>query len=157
MIEWLTGKKAKEGAKEKAEYEIRKRESDALRKQKTLELWSRVLSLESYTEVSLNGFNQNSISALYDIVNEGWASRLSRDFKITYQEFHAYEDDEGQHYYVVFYKQSDVGRRTIDFGEPSDSLETVRGRFELVDRILQSGIRPEIEAKKSALLKILGD
>jgi len=157
MFDWLIGKKAKEDAQEKAEYDMRKHESDVLRKQKTIALWSHVLSLESYTEESLNGFNQRSINALYDIVNEGWFSKLSRDFTIRDQLFYAYEDDEGQHYYVVFYKHADVGRRTIDFGGPSDSLETVRGRFELVDRILKTGIRPEIETKKTALLKILKD
>lgn len=157
MLGWLTGKKAKEDAKEKAEHEALVREVEGKRRQKAIELWSYVLSLESYTEESLNGFNQRSINALYDIVNEGWFSKLARDFTIRDQAFYAYEDDEGQHYYVVFYKQADVGRRVIDFGEPSDSLETVRGRFELVDRILQSGVRPEIETKKSALLKILGD
>lgn len=156
MFDWLTGKKAREAAKQKAEHEARVRESEEKRNQKSIELWSRVLGINTYTEASLDNFDQNSIDALYDIVSGQWFSELSRDFSDVNQMFYAYEDNEGQHYYVVFYKSRGVGRRTIDFGTSSDNLGIVRGRFELVDRILQSRVRPEAENKKDALLRILG-
>lgn len=156
IMDWLTGRKEKE-AQRRAEEEHEKtiRELDRKERQKSIDLWTIILSLEHYPEMSLDDLDSSSIESIYDIVNGRWIWELARDFVNADQRHNAYESSGETYYDITIYKPHDVGIRTIRFGRLSEGIEVIRGRFEIADRVIRTKRKPETEMKKERLKKLL--